>query len=80
MGANYRSACRARSSADFISKLSIVIEEADESSYWMEMLVESEIVLQSRMNDIMKEADELVSIFTAAVITTKKKSFRNHKS
>ena len=60
-----------------VSKLGIVIEEADESLYWMELLVESNLMKEGRMSSIMQEANELVSIFTAAVITSKKKSNKN---
>ena len=72
VGANYRAACRARSQADFISKLGIVLEEADESLYWMELIVESNLLHQKQMTSIMQEADELVSIFSASLKTAKK--------
>jgi four helix bundle protein len=78
VGANYRSACRAKSTADFIFKLSIVEEEADESAYWMELLVESEIVAQSRIVDLIDEANQIVSIVVATIKTSKQK--RNPKS
>ena len=78
VGANYRSACRAKSTADFIFKLSIVEEEADESAYWMELLVESEIVAQSRMVDLIDEANQIVSIVVVTIKTSKQK--RNPKS
>jgi len=72
--ANYRSACRAKSTADFIAKLGIVIEEADESLYWMELISDSGLIKPSLMKDILKEANELTAIFTASIKTTKKKS------
>jgi|SRR5687767_5947792 len=78
VGANYRSACRAKSTADFISKLSIVEEEADESFYWMELLAESGIVTQTLLDDLMDEANQIVSIVVAAIKTSKQK--RNPKS
>ncbi len=53
-GANYRAACRARSQADFIAKMGIVEEEADESMYWMELLVSSGILPQQRLTDLMR--------------------------
>src|SRR5262245_65262436 len=62
VGANYRASCRAKSQADFIAKMGIVEEEADESIYWMELLVESELVRQELLNDLINEADELVAI------------------
>jgi four helix bundle protein len=71
VGANYRSACRARSQADFISKMSIVEEEADESLYWMELLVEIKLVRPDLIADLMKEADELLSISVASIKTAR---------
>ncbi len=71
VGANYRSACRARSRADFISKIGIVEEESDESLYWLEVIGESGIVKSEEISDLMKEADELVAIFTATGRSTK---------
>lgn len=66
VGANYRAACRARSVADFISKITIVEEEADESAYWIELLMESAIMKKELLNEILKEATELTAIFTAS--------------
>jgi four helix bundle protein len=85
VGANYRSACRAKSTADFISKLSIVEEEADESIYWMELLVDSKIVRQPLLSDLIDEADQIVAIVVKAIKTSKlrrnpKSEFRNPKS
>ena len=71
VGANYRPACRGRSKADFISKVGIAIEEADESLYWMEMLVEAELVPENRLADLMREANELIAILTASVKTAR---------
>ena len=71
VGANYRAACRGRSKADFIAKAGISLEEADECSYWMEMLQEAGIVPVEKMKDLMKEADELVAILTASIKTAK---------
>lgn len=71
VGANYRSACRARSDADFISKIGIVEEETDETLFWLELLVESGLVKEDRLRDLMKEADELTAIFTASGKTAK---------
>src|SRR2546421_12011230 len=58
VAANYRSACRARSKPDFISKLGITEEEADESALWMEMLIESGLVPKSRLENLLREAEE----------------------
>lgn len=71
VGANYRAACRARSKADFISKITIVEEESDESQYWLELLIESAIVTLDKANQLLKEADELTAIFTASGKTAK---------
>jgi four helix bundle protein len=71
VGANYRAACRARSKADFISKLSIVLEETDESLYWMEILSESRIVNSKLLTGLMKEAKELIAIFVSSLNTAK---------
>ncbi len=68
VGANYRAACCAKSSADFVHKLKIVEEECDESLYWMELLVESGAI---RLKALMQEADELVAIFVSALKTTR---------
>jgi four helix bundle protein len=66
ISANYRAACRARSRADFVAKLAIVEEEADETVYWVELLTQSGIMKASRIEKLTKEADELVAIITAA--------------
>ena len=71
VGANYRSACRARSKADFISKVGITIEEADESQHWLDMLAEAGTVSGERLNPLTKEADELVAILTASAKTAR---------
>ncbi|MBL7178055.1 MAG: four helix bundle protein [Desulfobacteraceae bacterium] len=73
VGANYRSACRARSTADFISKMGIVEEEADESLFWMELLIESGIVKIEKLESLMKEADELIAITVASINTARRK-------
>ncbi|MGZ3606176.1 MAG: four helix bundle protein [Thermodesulfobacteriota bacterium] len=73
VGANYRAACRARSKADFISKLSIVLEETDESLYWMEILYENKIVNSKLLIDLMSEAKELIAIFVSSLNTAKGK-------
>jgi four helix bundle protein len=66
VGANYRAACRARSEADFISKIGIVEEETDETMYWLELISEAEILKPHLLKDLMKEANELTAIFTAS--------------
>ncbi|WP_373397058.1 four helix bundle protein [Algoriphagus halophilus] len=74
IGANYRSSQRGRSRAEFISKLSIVQEEADESIFWLELILESELLKRERVHSIYKEANELTAIFTTMVINAKKNS------
>ena len=71
VGANYRSACRARSKPDFISKLGVAIEEADESLYWMEMLVDAKMIPADKLNPLMKEAHDIVAILTASAKTAR---------
>ncbi len=71
VGANYRAACRAKSTADFIYKLEIIIEEADESMYWLEVITEAKLIASNITEPLLKEANELVSIFVATVKTAK---------
>ncbi|MBW2342194.1 MAG: four helix bundle protein [Deltaproteobacteria bacterium] len=73
VGANYRSACRAKSPADFIAKMGIVEEEADESIYWMELLVESRLVQKDEIDDLLQEADEIVAITVSSIKTSRKR-------
>ena len=72
VGANYRAVCRARSRNEFTAKLGVVVEEADESMYWLELLVESEIITPAKLASLHKEASELTAIFTAALNTSRK--------
>lgn len=74
VGANYRAACRARSQADFISKITVVEEEADESAYWMELVIESGLQNNELIQSALKEANELTAIFTASGNTAKNKN------
>jgi four helix bundle protein len=74
VGANYRAACRGKSKADFIAKAGISLEEADESLYWMELLQEAGIIPSERLNNLMKETDELVAIFTSPIKTARANS------
>ena len=78
VGANYRASCRAKSNADFIHKLAIVEEEADESIYWMELLVEGKIVKENLLENLMNEADQILAIVVSSIKTLKEK--RNPKS
>jgi four helix bundle protein len=70
VAANYRAVCRARSKKEFFSKLSITVEEADESVLWLELLVESEISDLPFTRDLLKEADEITSVLAKARKTT----------
>jgi len=75
IGANYRAACRAKSTLDMINKLKIVEEESDETQYWLEILVEAGIVLQAQITDIYKETDEIIAMTVASI-----KTLRGHQS
>ena len=79
IGANYRSACRARSKQEFISKIKIVEEESDESLYWLELIRELNFFKAEKLFAIIKEADELTAIFTSTSITSKR-NLLNQKS
>jgi four helix bundle protein len=71
VGANYRAVCRAKSSSDFINKLRIVEEECDESLLWMELLVENNLVKESRLKALMTEADEILAIVVSSAKTAR---------
>lgn len=72
VAANYRSACRGRSKADFIAKMGIVLEEADESMFWLELLIESKIICGNEVKDLLNESNELISIFVSSIKTAKR--------
>jgi len=80
VGANYRSACRAKSSPDFISKLSIVEEEADESEYWLELIRDAKLLKATLIEPLKNEASELTAIFTASIKTARRNARSNPKS
>lgn len=71
IGANYRSACRARSSADFLNKLKTVEEETDETLHWLEFLQEAEVIRQEDAEPLMKEGNEILSMVVASITTTR---------
>jgi four helix bundle protein len=71
MAANYRAVGRARSKAEFIAKIGIVVEEADETIFWLELLADSGIVKPTKLHDLLAEANELVAIFSASRSTAK---------
>jgi len=72
VAANYRAACRARSTADFISKLAIVEEEADETLFWLELIKEMKILDNDSIDSLMKENDEIIAIIVASIKTFRK--------
>jgi four helix bundle protein len=65
IGANYRTACRSRSRAEFAAKLGVVAEEADETVYWLELLRDGNLLPATKLSELLKEANELTAIFTA---------------
>ena len=72
VAANYRAACRAKSTADFIAKMSIVEEEADETLFWLELLDESKLVPAAKLTAIKQEANELIAITVASIKTARR--------
>lgn len=66
IAANYRAACVAQSSKSFVAKLSIVIEEADESLFWLEFIIDEDLLPKNKLEPLIKEADELTAIFIAS--------------
>jgi four helix bundle protein len=72
VAANHRADCRARSRPEFLSKLCIVVEEADESVLWMELLIESGAVKKGKLELLLQEARELTAIFTASTTTVRR--------
>jgi four helix bundle protein len=71
VGANYRAVCRARSDREFIAKMSIVIEESDETLFWLEIILQKEWVKKSQVDEIWKEGNELTAIFVSSMKTIK---------
>jgi four helix bundle protein len=84
IGANYRAACRGRSKAEFVAKLGVVVEEADESGYWLELIIDGELLGRNLVEPLLQEANELTAIMTAAHKTaahkTAQSSIENPKS
>jgi four helix bundle protein len=73
VAANYRAVCRSRSDAEFVAKMGTVVEEADETAFWLELLIESEIIPQEKLAPLLKEASELVRIFASSRTTVIKR-------
>ncbi len=71
VGANYRAACRAKSKADFISKMGTVEEEADETIYWIELLIDAGIIKPRRVDSLLQEANQIVSMVVSSIKTAK---------
>ena len=80
IGANYRAACRGKSPADVIHKLSIVEEEADESLYWMELLIDAGMIPGSKMVNLMNETNEIIAMTVASIKTLRGNKNLNPKS
>jgi four helix bundle protein len=83
VGTNYRSACRAKSRADFISKMGTVQEECDETLYWLELLVESDFIKAKRVKALMNEGGEILALVIASIRTARgrrKSAIRNPQS
>ncbi len=80
VGANYRAACRSRSAKDFTNKLGMVVEESDESAYWIELAIEAQLVQERRVADLLNEANELTAIFVASHRTASRNLHANRKS
>jgi len=73
VAANYRAACRGRSRAEWISKIGMVVEEADEAVFWLEILADCDIVPETKLSDWLKEAPELSALFTASQNNARRK-------
>jgi four helix bundle protein len=71
VGANYRAACRARSKAEFTAKMGLVVEECDETVFWLELLIETGIVRAGKLDELLREANELLAIFAASQRTAR---------
>lgn len=80
VAANYRAALRAKSDADFINKITIVLEEADESGFWLELAERAELLPTQRLKGLLQESEELTKIFNATRSTTKRRAKPNRKS
>jgi len=73
VGANYRAACRGKSVADVVSKLATVEEEADETLYWIELLVETGTVPREQVAELLRQADEIIAMTVASIRTMRKR-------
>ena len=80
VAANYRAACRARSKPEFVAKLGIVEEEADETAFWLELIIETELVPATKVKPLLTEASEIVAIMASSKKTVAKSQIANRKS
>ena len=80
VGANYRAACRGKSTPDILHKLAIVEEEADESLYWLELLIESEIVPEKKLSALLSDINEIIAMTVSSIKTLRSKNLDNPKS
>jgi four helix bundle protein len=72
IGANYRAACRANSKADMLAKLATVEEESDETLYWLELLIESSLIPETRLSHLIRETDEILAMTVSSMKTLRK--------
>jgi len=80
VGANYRAACRARSKPEFVAKLGVVEEEADETAFWLELIIETELLRSANVKPLLTEASEIVAIMASSKKTATKSQIANRKS
>jgi len=80
VAANYRAACRARSKAEFVAKLGIVEEEADETAFWLELIIETSLLSATKAKPLLTEASEIVAIMASSKKTATKSQIANRKS
>ena len=78
VAANYRAACRARTKAEFIAKIGIVVEEADESAFWLELIIEAGLLKPSTVEPLIQEAEELVKIMSKSRQTARYRRLQQH--
>jgi four helix bundle protein len=80
VAANYRAACRARSKPEFVAKLGVVEEEADESAFWLELIIETDLLSAAKVKPLLVEASEIVAIMASSKKTAAKSQIANRKS
>src|SRR5215204_3204975 len=79
VGSNYRAACRGRSRAEFVAKLGVVEEEADESAFWLELIIEGSLLKENRVRPLLDEANELTRIMASSRISASRKVRANRQ-